>query len=128
MPTRTQPCRPPPRSVYAHSLGEVVNAAIAAGLRLDALHEHMDTDHDPRQNLLTRGADGRYRLEASGQRLPILFTLIATTPRLTTPAAARCRAWRKPVWVHHCGPPRGSAAHAKAEGRARCCFLVESRR
>jgi SAM-dependent methyltransferase len=66
--------------VYAHSLGEVVNAAIAAGLRLDALHEHMDTDHDPRQNLLTRGADGRYRLEVSGQRLPILFTLIATRP------------------------------------------------
>jgi hypothetical protein len=66
--------------VYAHSLGEVVTAAIAAGLRIDALHEHLDTDHDPRQNLLTRGEDGRYRLEVSGQRLPVLFSLIATRP------------------------------------------------
>jgi SAM-dependent methyltransferase len=66
--------------VYAHSLGEVVNAAIAANLRIDALHEHLDTDHDPRQHLLTRGEDGRYRLEVSGQRLPVLFALIATRP------------------------------------------------
>jgi SAM-dependent methyltransferase len=64
--------------VYAHSLGEVVNAAITAGLRIDALHEHMDTDLDPRSNLLTCGDDGRYRLEVSGERLPLLFTLIAT--------------------------------------------------
>jgi hypothetical protein len=49
-------------------------------LRIDALHEHMETDLDPRQNLLTRGDDGRYRLEVSGERLPILFTLIATRP------------------------------------------------
>ena len=66
--------------VYAHSLGEVVNAAIAAGLRIDALHEHLETDLDPRGNLLTRGEDGRYRLEVSGERLPVLFTLIATRP------------------------------------------------
>jgi hypothetical protein len=64
--------------VYAHSLGEVVNATIAAGLRIDVLHEHLETDHDPRQNLLARGENGRYRLELSGQRLPVLFTLIAT--------------------------------------------------
>jgi SAM-dependent methyltransferase len=66
--------------VYAHSLGEVVNAAIAAGLRIDALHEHLETDLDPRGNLLTRGDDGRHRLEVSGERLPVLFTLIATRP------------------------------------------------
>ena len=73
--------------VFAHSLGEIVNAAIAAGLRIDALHEHLETDLDPRGNLLTRGEDGRYRLEVSGERLPVLFTLIATRP-LTTPAHA----------------------------------------
>jgi SAM-dependent methyltransferase len=66
--------------VYGHSLGEVVNAAILAGLRIDALHEHLATDHDPRGNLLKRGEDGRYRLEVSGERLPVLFTLIATRP------------------------------------------------
>jgi SAM-dependent methyltransferase len=65
--------------VYAHSLGEVINAAIAAGLRIDALHEHLGTDHDPR-NLLAKGKDGRYRFEVSGQGLPVLFTLIATRP------------------------------------------------
>jgi SAM-dependent methyltransferase len=66
--------------VYAHSLGEVVNAAIVAGLRIDALHEHLESDVDPRGDLLTRGADGRYRLDVSGERLPVLFTLIATRP------------------------------------------------
>jgi SAM-dependent methyltransferase len=64
--------------VYAHSLGEVVSAAIAAGLRIDSLHEHLETDFDPRGGLLTRGADDRYRLEVTGERLPILFTLTAT--------------------------------------------------
>jgi SAM-dependent methyltransferase len=71
--------------VWAHSLGEVVNAAIAAGLRIDALHEHMETDLDPRGNVLPPGQDGRYRLEVSGERLPVLFTLIATR-LVTTPA------------------------------------------
>ena len=66
--------------VYAHSLGEVVNAAVAAGLRIDALHEHLETDLDPRGNLLTQGEDGRYRLEVTGEPLPVLFTLIATRP------------------------------------------------
>ena len=67
--------------VYAHSLGEVVNAAIAAGLRIDSLHEHLETDSDPRGNVLARAADGRYRLEVTGERLPILFTLTATLQR-----------------------------------------------
>jgi SAM-dependent methyltransferase len=66
--------------VYAHSLGEVINAAIASELQIDALHEHLETDLDPRGNLLTKGEDGRYRLEVSGERLPVLFTLIATRP------------------------------------------------
>lgn len=65
---------------YAHSLGEVVNAAIAAGLRIDALHEHLESDFDPRGSVLIGGADGRYRLEVAGERLPVLFTLIATRP------------------------------------------------
>lgn len=65
--------------VYGHSLGEVVNAAIAAGLQIDALHEHLECDLDPR-GLLTQGEDGRYRLEVSGERLPVLFTLLATRP------------------------------------------------
>jgi 2-polyprenyl-3-methyl-5-hydroxy-6-metoxy-1,4-benzoquinol methylase len=65
---------------YGHSLGEIVTAAIAAGLRIQALHEHLDVGSDPRGDMLAPSADGRLRLEISGQRLPILFTLIAGRP------------------------------------------------
>jgi SAM-dependent methyltransferase len=65
---------------YGHSLAEIVSAAIAAGLRIEALHEHLEADFDPRGSMLTPGADGRYRLEVSGERLPILFTLVAAQP------------------------------------------------
>jgi SAM-dependent methyltransferase len=63
---------------YGHSLGEIVTAALRAGLRVDALHEHLECEYDPRGRLLTREEDGRYRLRISGERLPILYTLIAT--------------------------------------------------
>ena len=63
---------------YAHSLGEIVTAAIGAGLRIDALREHLDTSFDPRGDVLTRQDDGRLGLRVSGERLPVLFTLLAT--------------------------------------------------
>jgi SAM-dependent methyltransferase len=66
--------------VYAHSLGEVVTTAIRAGLRIDALHEHLDTELDPRGRILPKEDDGRFRLRVTGQPLPILFTLLATKP------------------------------------------------
>jgi SAM-dependent methyltransferase len=71
--------------VYGHSLAEIVTAAIAAGLRIEALHEHLEADFDPRGSMLAPGTDGRYRLEVSGQRLPILFTLIAAQPAGRSP-------------------------------------------
>jgi SAM-dependent methyltransferase len=63
---------------FGHSLGEIVTAALRAGLRVEALHEHLDVDRDPRGDLLAREDDGRYRLRISGEKLPILYTLIAT--------------------------------------------------
>jgi SAM-dependent methyltransferase len=66
--------------VYAHSLGEVVSEAVAAGLRVDALEEHLDLDYDPRGEMLTREEDGRMRLRVGGETLPVLFTLRATRP------------------------------------------------
>jgi SAM-dependent methyltransferase len=63
---------------YAHSLGEVVTAAVGAGLRVDALHEHLDADFDPRGTVLTREDDDLYRLRLTDQPLPLLFTLLAT--------------------------------------------------
>lgn len=66
--------------VYAHSLGEIVNAAIGAGLRVDALHEHLDTDFDPRGSVLQPEPGGRLTLRVGGERLPVLFTLLASRP------------------------------------------------
>jgi len=65
---------------YGHSLGEVVGAAIAAGLRIDGLEEHLEAEFDPRGTMLPRDADGRYRLRVSGELLPFLFTLRASRP------------------------------------------------
>ena len=61
---------------YAHSLGEVVTAAIGAGLRIDALHEHMDATRDGR-GMLPREEDGRCRLRVGGEILPLFYTLQA---------------------------------------------------
>jgi SAM-dependent methyltransferase len=63
---------------YAHSLGETVTAAVEAGFRIDALHEHLDAEFDPRGNVLRREDDGRYRLRLDGQPLPVLFTMLAS--------------------------------------------------
>lgn len=71
---------------YAHSLGEVVTAAIDAGLRIDRLEEHLSVAFDPRGSLLHRDDDGRYRLRLGrgtdegdpAEPLPVLFTLLAT--------------------------------------------------
>ena len=63
---------------YAHSLGEIVTAATRAGLRVDAVHEHLDSDIDPRGSLLVRDDDGRFRFRLAGQPMPLLFTLLAT--------------------------------------------------
>ena len=62
---------------YGHSLGEIVTAALGAGLTVEALREHLDVELDPRGNLLPRDPDGRHRLRVSGEQLPILFTLVA---------------------------------------------------
>jgi hypothetical protein len=64
--------------VYAHSLGETVTAALAAGLRIDTLHEHLDSDFDPRGSVLVPEDDGRLGMRVSGERLPVLFTLLAS--------------------------------------------------
>jgi SAM-dependent methyltransferase len=65
---------------YAHSLGEVVTAAVQAGLRVERLEEHTAIDHDPRGDVLTREDDGRYRLRLGAEALPVAFTLIARRP------------------------------------------------
>ena len=65
---------------YGHSLAEVVNAALEAGLRIQRLDEHLDVDFDPRGDILTPDPDGRFRLRVDGEALPLLFTLVASKP------------------------------------------------
>ena len=65
---------------YGHSLGEVVNAALSAGLRIEHLEEHFEADFDPRGTLIAREEDGRYRARVDGELLPLLFTLVAAKP------------------------------------------------
>ena len=72
---------------YGWSLGETVNAAITAGLSIVRLDEHTAAPFDPRGTLLTREADGLFRLRVGvgedggpGEPLPIMFTLLAEKP------------------------------------------------
>ena len=65
---------------YGHSLGEVVNAALSAGLRIEHLEEHFEADFDPRGTLLAQEEDGRFRARVDGELLPLLFTLVAAKP------------------------------------------------
>ena len=69
---------------FAHSLGETVTAAIAAGLRIDSLTEHVEASMSPRPPMVPRESDGRYRLRVDGQPLPVLFTLLATKASTST--------------------------------------------
>jgi 2-polyprenyl-3-methyl-5-hydroxy-6-metoxy-1,4-benzoquinol methylase len=72
---------------YPHSLSEIVQATIDAGLDITHLVEHMDMAYDPHGDILDHDADGRYRFRlgvgpdgsaASAAPLPIAFTLLAT--------------------------------------------------
>jgi SAM-dependent methyltransferase len=72
---------------YGWSLGETVNAALAAGMSIVRLDEHTSAPFDPRGSLLARDDDGRFRLRLGvgpdggpGEPLPILFTLVTEKP------------------------------------------------
>ncbi len=64
---------------YPHGLGEIVTAAAAAGLRVDALTEYLDADSpEGREDQMQRGQDGRWRLILAGQPVPVQYALRAT--------------------------------------------------
>ncbi|HEX2145894.1 MAG TPA: class I SAM-dependent methyltransferase [Glycomyces sp.] len=61
---------------WVHGIGEVVSALIAAGLRLEFLHEHDKTVF--RQfAAFERGADGWWRPKAGRPRVPLIYSLKA---------------------------------------------------
>lgn len=72
---------------YAHSVADIVNGAVRAGMRIDLLDEHTAIEINPRgDDVLQRGEDGLYRLllgrgTKAGddpQPLPVFLTLITT--------------------------------------------------
>jgi hypothetical protein len=65
---------------YAHSLGEVVTAAAAAGFVVDELIERADASLRFGRGVATRDPDGRWRLRVAGEQLPLVFGLRATRP------------------------------------------------
>ncbi len=64
---------------FQHGIGKIVTALVAAGLRIEFLHEH-DFDDFPRFESLRRQADRGYRLPAGLPRIPMMFSLRASRP------------------------------------------------
>lgn len=62
---------------FAHSLGEVVTAAVGAGLHVEYVQEHLECDFDPR-GILAAEPDGAYRMRIGGSPAPILYTVVAS--------------------------------------------------
>jgi 8-oxo-dGTP pyrophosphatase MutT (NUDIX family) len=66
---------------YPHGLGEIVTAAISAGLVVERLEEFTDEEFNPRGDaLLAQGQDGLYRMVLDGEPLPVVFALVARRP------------------------------------------------
>lgn len=65
-------------TVYSHSIGETVNAAIGAGLTVEHLVEHTDANFDAMGEGLVQEDDGLFRWRHDGgMPMPIAFGLVA---------------------------------------------------
>ena len=65
---------------YGHSLGELVTAAVNAGLVIEHLGEHVAVESDTGRRLLSRDQDGLMRWRQDRELLPIIFSLRARKP------------------------------------------------
>jgi SAM-dependent methyltransferase len=62
-----------------HTLGDIVSAICAPGLRLEFLHEHEVTVFQQFPELV-RGDDGYFRMPEGRPRLPLMYSLKASRP------------------------------------------------
>jgi SAM-dependent methyltransferase len=62
-----------------HTMGDIVSAICATGLRLEFLHEHDVTVFQQFPELV-RGEDGMFRLPEGRPRLPLMYSLKASRP------------------------------------------------
>ena len=66
---------------YQHSIGEVVGAALSAGLAVERLDEHTESEFDIwGDGDMEREEDGMWRVRVHGSAFPLFFTLIARKP------------------------------------------------
>jgi SAM-dependent methyltransferase len=64
---------------WSHGLGEIVQGALDAGLRIDRLREHYFTEWQMLPSMV-RQSPGHYVLPDRPERLPLMFTLQASQP------------------------------------------------
>jgi hypothetical protein len=64
---------------WIHSMGDIVNALIQAGLRIEFLHEHHFSVEASMWKGMERGDDGYYRFRDPKQRqgVPLMFSIRA---------------------------------------------------
>ncbi|MBM7788940.1 class I SAM-dependent methyltransferase [Tenggerimyces flavus] len=62
---------------YPHGIGEVVTAAVRAGLKVDSLTEYVRDEMQHREGVMVGDPDGWYRLPVGGQDLPLTYGLRA---------------------------------------------------
>lgn len=62
---------------WNHTLGDVVNALVAVGLRIDFLNEYAYSPYPSFRNSV-RGADGNYRIQGLEGIVPMVYSLRAT--------------------------------------------------
>ncbi|MDI6740391.1 MAG: class I SAM-dependent methyltransferase [Candidatus Edwardsbacteria bacterium] len=73
-----------PSYEWTHSLGDIINALIGAGLQIEFLHEHPYGcyDHYP---FMEKGKDGWWRLTGGKITIPLTFSLRAIKPGMNCP-------------------------------------------
>jgi hypothetical protein len=65
---------------WSHSISDIINALIQAGLRLDFLHEFPYTTYKA-WHFLEQQADGNWRYPGIPKGLPLMFSLKAAKPK-----------------------------------------------
>jgi SAM-dependent methyltransferase len=64
---------------WEHTIGDVVSALAHAGLRIEFLHE-FDYTMTPRWPFLQRGPDGIFRMPEGQPALPLMYSILASSP------------------------------------------------
>jgi SAM-dependent methyltransferase len=69
-----------PHWEWSHSMSDIINSLLAAGLRIEFLHEFDYTTYQS-QPFLKQGADGMWRYEEAPETLPLMFSIRAVKGR-----------------------------------------------